>query len=45
MTVEPPLDELADGQDTLGWDRDEHGRMRDQDADDDAVPTVPWSPA
>ncbi len=40
----PPLDELADGDDELGWDRGAHGRMLDAAAPDDAVTTVPWSP-
>jgi hypothetical protein len=44
-TPDPPLDELADEADELGWDREHHGRMRDQDADDDAVPTEPWRPS
>lgn len=39
---DPPLDQLADDDDQLGWDRDAHGRMRDQDTDDDVVPTEPW---
>lgn len=42
---DPPLDQLADDDDQLGWDRDTHGRMRDQDDDDDAVPTQPWQPS
>lgn len=26
---DPKLDELADDEDTLGWDRDEHGKFVD----------------
>lgn len=33
----PPLDSLADPEDTLGWDREKHGRMADAAAPDDAV--------
>lgn len=42
---DPPLEQLADDQDELGWDRDQHGRMAEQDADDDTVPTEPWQPS
>lgn len=42
---EPAPDELADEDDELGWDRSVHGRMRDQDTDDHAVPTESWNPA
>lgn len=36
----PPLDQLADDQDQLGWDRRVHGLMADHAAADDAVATV-----
>lgn len=36
----PPLDELADENDTLGWDREKHGTFAEHAADDDAVPTM-----
>lgn len=42
--IEPAHDELADDQDELGWDRAQHGRMRDQDTDDDAIETTPFEP-
>ena len=34
----PPLDELADDCDTLGWVVDEHGRMRDYATGPDGIP-------
>lgn len=42
---EPAHNELADEDDELGWDRERHGRMRDQDTDDDTVLTVPLGPS
>lgn len=42
--TEPAHDQLADDQDELGWDREIHGRMAEQDTDDDAVPTELWGP-
>lgn len=36
----PPLDELADDNDTAGWDRGKHGTFADHAADDGAVPTM-----
>lgn len=42
---EPAYNELADEDDELGWDREKHGRMRDQDTDDDMVLTVPLKPS
>jgi hypothetical protein len=38
----PAHDRLADENDELGWDVNEHGRMVDHAAPDDAVQTVPW---
>ena len=35
--LEPPLGELADADDELGWDRDRDGRMVDQATPDDDV--------
>lgn len=35
----PPHDQLADEDDELGWDRDEHGRMADYATGDEAVQT------
>jgi hypothetical protein len=43
--TEPAHDELADADDELGWDREQHGRMRDQDTDDDEIQTEPWKPS
>lgn len=40
--TEPDPFTLADDEDELGWERPQHGRMAEQQADDDAVPTVPW---
>lgn len=37
----PRLDELADEDDTKGWDRDRFGGFADHAAPDDAVTTVP----
>lgn len=37
----PAHDQLADDADELGWDVDQHGRMREFATDDDAVPAVP----
>jgi len=37
----PPLGELADEDDTLGWDRSKHGTFAEHAAPDDAVTTVP----
>jgi hypothetical protein len=41
----PAHDQLADGDDELGWDRELHGRMADAAAPDDAVTTTPYDPA
>lgn len=41
----PAHDRLADDADELGWEVDQHGRMRDAAAPDDAVLTVPYDPA
>jgi hypothetical protein len=40
----PAHDRLADADDELGWDVEQHGRMVDAAAPDDAVPTVPYDP-
>ncbi len=39
----PAHDRLADEQDELGWDRDQHGRFVDF-ATDDEPETVPYDP-
>lgn len=36
----PPLGELADENDTLGWDREKHGTFAEHAADDDMVQTM-----
>lgn len=38
----PPLDQLADDEDELGWDREKHGRMRDYATPDDTIQTKPY---
>ncbi len=37
----PAHDRLADDADELGWDRGQHGRMREYATDDAEVRTVP----
>ncbi len=37
----PPLDQLADAADSLGWERERHGTFAECATDDDAVLTVP----
>jgi hypothetical protein len=36
----PAADELADENDTAGWDHDRDGSMADHGTDDDAVQTI-----
>lgn len=40
----PAHDQLADADDTLGWDRSQHGRMVDH-ADETPLETVAYDPA
>lgn len=41
---EPALDELADDEDELGWDREQHGRMADFATDAEHEPvTEAWT--
>jgi hypothetical protein len=37
----PPLDQLADAADSLGWDREKHGTYAEHATPDDTVTTVP----
>jgi len=36
----PPLDQLADAADSLGWDREKHGTYAEHATPDDEVKTV-----
>ncbi len=40
----PAHDQLADDADELGWDVEQHGRMRDYAAPSGAVQSVPYDP-
>jgi hypothetical protein len=44
-TILPPLGELADAEDDLGWERERDGLMADAAAPDDAVATMRVLPA